>query len=271
MNGPPTVAAVIGDPVRHSRSPEIHNAAFAAAGLNWVYTKFEVPVGGGADALRAMRTMRLKGLSVTMPLKSEVVAAVDEMSDAVAALDAANCIVALPDGRLRAENTDVSGFVGALGADADVEAEGKRVAVIGAGGAARAVVWGLAEAGATDIAVINRTALAAAVAADLGGAAGRVGSPADIVEADVVVNATSLGMGADRSLPCDPSLLHAGQIAVDLIYEPAETAWLSALRDAGVEAHNGLSMLVHQAAAAFELWTNVDAPLEIMRDAVLSR
>ena len=282
MDGqPPRVAAVIGDPARHSRSPAVHNAAFAAAGIDWVFTAFEVPAGGGAAALEAMRVLQLAGLSVTMPLKAEVAEVADLRDDAVEMLGAANCILPLGDGRLRAANTDAAGFVAGLRADAGLEPEGLRVALLGAGGAARAVAWGLAAAGAAEVSVINRTPSKAQAAADIANAAdeagqpgrvgrvGRVGSLDDIAAADVVVNATSVGMGSGASaVPCDPALLRPGQVAVDLVYEPLETAWLAALRRRGVEAHNGLSMLAYQAAAAFELWTGIEAPVDVMRRAV---
>ncbi|MYB27992.1 MAG: shikimate dehydrogenase [Acidimicrobiaceae bacterium] len=277
---PERAAAVIGDPVRHSRSPAIHNAAFAASGIDWVFTAFEVPAGGGEAALEAMRVLQLAGLSVTMPLKAEVADAADTCDDEVEVLGAANCVVPMDDGRLRAANTDAAGFVSALRADAGLEPEGLRVALLGAGGAARAVAWGLAAAGSAQVAVINRTPSKAQAAADIANAAGRAGQPGrvgrvgstdDIAAADVVVNATSVGMGADAaSMPCDPSLLRPGQIAVDLVYEPLETAWLAALRRRGVAAHNGLSMLAYQAAAAFELWTGVEAPVEVMRQAAVA-
>ena len=279
---PPTrLAAVIGDPVRHSRSPAVHNAAFAAVGLDWVFTAFEVPAGSGAAALDAMRVLRLAGLSVTMPLKAEVASAADSVDDVVQALGAANCIVSMENGGLHAANTDAAGFVAALRADAGVTPEARRVALLGAGGAAKAVAFALAAAGAADVAVINRTRSRAEEAAAIAGDSGRVGTHADIAGADIVVNATSVGMGADISatsvgmgadisMPCDPELLHAGQVVVDLVYEPLETAWLAALRKRGVAAHNGLSMLVYQAAQAFELWTGMPAPVEVMRQAAVA-
>lgn len=280
------VAAVIGDPVRHSRSPAIHNAAFATTGIDWVFTAFEVPSGGGAAALEAMRVLQLAGLSVTMPLKAEVAEAADLRDDEVEVLGAANCILSLGDGRLRAVNTDAAGFVAGLRADAGIGPDGIRAALLGGGGAARAVAWGLAAAGAADVAVINRTptraqaAAAVANATPRAGQPGRVGSIDDIAAADLVVNATSVGMGAGSSsmpcdprrgdVPCDPGLLQPGQVAVDLVYEPLETPWLAALRQRGIEAHNGLSMLAYQAAAAFELWTGVEAPVEVMRQAAIT-
>jgi shikimate dehydrogenase len=269
---PPTtrVAAVIGQPVRHSRSPAIHNAAFAAAGLDWTYMAFEVAVGDAAEALDAMRVLRLGGLSVTMPHKAAVAAAVDEVSDSVAVLGAANCVVPLADGRLRAENTDVNGFLAALKEDAGISPAGRRVVIIGAGGAARAVIHAAQIAGADEIVVVNRTADRARVAARLAPSA-RVGSFTDIEAADIVVNATSVGMASDldepTSMPCPVELIEPGQVAVDLVYSPQVTEWIGRLRARGVEGYNGLSMLVHQAAAAFELWTSVPAPLEVMRRA----
>ncbi len=266
---PTRLAAVIGDPVRHSRSPAVHNAAFAALGLDWVFTAFEVPAGRGAAALDAMRVLGLAGLSVTMPLKAEVAAAADSADDAVRAVGAANCIVAAGGG-LHAVNTDAEGFLAGLRADAGITPAERRVVVLGAGGAARAVAYAAGASGAADVAVVNRTPARAEAAAGIAGPAGRVGTPADIAEAGIVVNATSVGMGADVALPCDPDLLHGGQVVVDLVYEPLETAWLAELRRRGIGAHNGLSMLVGQAAQAFELWTGLPAPLEVMRRAVLA-
>ena len=264
------MAAVIGDPVRHSRSPAIHNAAFAKVGLDWVFTSFEVPQGAGAATLEAMRVLDLAGMSVTMPLKAEVAAAADETSAAVRALGAANCIVPTGGGRLRAENTDVGGFVAALEADAGMSPEGLRAVLFGGGGAARAVAFALAAGGASEVTVVNRTASAAEITAGLAGPVGRAGTAKDAARADLVVNATPVGMGSDTSLPCDPALIRVGQVAVDLVYEPLETAWLAALRARGVQAHNGLSMLAFQAAAAFELWTGLPAPVDVMRAAAVS-
>lgn len=265
---PDRVAAVIGDPARHSRSPAVQNAAFVATGLNWAFTTFEVPAGGGAQALEAMRVLDLGGLSVTMPLKAEAAVAADEATEEVTALGAANCIVNLGDGWLRAANTDGPGFIAGLETDAGITLEGRSVVLLGGGGAARAVAWAVAAAGASHVAVVNRTRSKAEATAGLAGDVGRVGTVGDVAAADIVVNATSIGMASDKSMPCDPALLKEGQVAVDLIYEPPETVWLRALRERGVEAHNGLSMLVHQAAAAFELWTGVTAPIDIMRQAV---
>ena len=265
-SGHTRVAAVIGEPVRHSLSPTLHNAAFSAAGLDWVYVAFSVADGRAAAALDAVRTLGIDGLSVTMPHKATVAEAVDELTPAAAALGAVNCVVNR-GGRLHGDNTDGAGFLDGLADDAGIDVSGRRVAVIGAGGAARAVVVAAADAGAAEIVVVNRSPDAAARAAALAPGCGRVGERADIRSADLVVNATPIGMHGDAQ-PVPAALVDPGQVAVDLIYAPAETAWLAALRARGVAAHNGLSMLVHQAARAFEIWTGEPAPLAAMRSAV---
>jgi shikimate dehydrogenase len=267
LSGRTTVAAVIGSPVRHSLSPTLHNAGFAAAGLDWVFTAFDVAAGEAGRALDGMRALGLGGLSVTMPHKGDVAAAVDERSEAVERLGAANCVVPLGDGRLRAESTDGEGFLRAL-VDAGVAVEGHRVAVVGAGGAARAVVLAVAGAGAGSVVVVNRSEDNARRAAALAGSAGSAGPAAAIGDAEVVVNATPVGMGDAGGLPFDASLLGAGQTVVDLVYQPVRTPLLDAAATAGCRAVDGLGMLLHQAAIAFEHWTGEAAPLPAMRSAL---
>ena len=263
--GATRVAGVIGSPVRHSLSPALHNAAFAAAGLDWTYVAFEVPDGSAPLAVDGMRALGIEGLSVTMPHKQAVARAVDVLTPAARALDAVNCVARLADGRLEGSNTDGEGFVRSL-RDAGTDVAGLHVAVLGAGGAARAVIAALASAGASTIVVVNRTEAAAVTAAGLAGAAGHVGRFGAVSLADVVVNATSVGMGS-ADLPCDPSLLRAEQVVVDLVYHPRRTAFLSAAASVGARGVDGLGMLVHQAAVAFERWTACDAPVAEMRAA----
>lgn len=266
------VAGVIGDPVGHSLSPVIHNAAFQALGLDWVYLAFPVPAGDGAGAVRAMRTMGLDGLNVTMPHKGDVIAGLDRLSPTAEALGSVNTIHRL-GGELVGESTDGAGFVDALVADEGFDPADRRVVVFGAGGAARAVILALAEAGAADIAVVNRTAARAEQAAALAGAGvGRVGSEDDVGDADLVVNATSVGMAgtavADAVL-LDTARLGPGQVVADLVYHPIRTPLLVATRERGAVAVTGLGMLIHQAAHAFRLWTGEDPPLEVMSAAAL--
>jgi shikimate dehydrogenase len=266
------VAAVIGCPVRHSLSPVIHNAAFRALGLDWVYVAFEVPPGAAVGAVAAMRGLGIEGLNVTMPHKSDVAGAVDRLTPAAQALGAVNTVLrGRPRDELVGDNTDGAGFLDALRIDEGFDPAGRRCVVVGAGGAGRAVVRALAEAGAAAITVVNRTADRAVAAADLGGAAGRVGVPGDAAEADLVVNATPSGMrdGDAPDLPVDPATLGPGQLVVDLVYHPAVTPLVEAARARGAAAANGLGMLIHQAAHAIRLWTGEDPPLEVMSAAAL--
>jgi shikimate dehydrogenase len=265
------VVGVIGSPIAQSLSPTLHRAAFEALGLAGMSVAFEVPAGQAAAALEAMRASGLRGLSVTMPLKSEVAGLVDTASVAAGRLDAVNCVVN-EGGVLHGTNTDGEGFVAALARGAGFAVAGRRCLVAGAGGAARAVVVALAEAGASEVAVLNRTAVRAAEAAALAGGAGRVVSAGDAGEvaarADLVVNATSVGMvsqpGGDDDWPVSPRWLHSGQVVADLIYVPRPTRWLAAAAETGATTVDGLGMLVHQAAAQITLWTGQPAPVDAM-------
>ncbi len=278
--GPDTrLVGVIGSPIAHSLSPLLHNAAFAALGLrtSWHSLAFDVPPGQAAEALEAMRRADLSGLSVTMPHKADVVALVDECTEVAQRLNAVNCIVHT-EGVLLGTNTDGEGFVASLARGADFTPAGRRCVVIGAGGAARAVVLALAVAGASRVAVLNRTSERAAAAAALAGRAGSVVSPGSralaeaVGSADLVVNATPFGMaGASPAGPdpwlVAPQLLHEGQVAADLVYAPRPTRWLVEAAAAGARSVDGLGMLVHQAAAQLVLWTGLPAPVEAMWEA----
>ena len=268
ITGATITVGVIGDPVRHSLSPMLHNTAFAALGFDAVSAAYPVTAGddAGRAAVEAMRTLGIRGLSVTMPHKEGVAAAADHRTAAVDALGAANCLVN-DDGVITAHSTDGDGLLRSLQLESAVDVRGCEVVVIGAGGAARAVIDSLGRAGAA-VAVINRSADRAAAAAALAGERGRVGAFADVSAADVVINATPIGMGSDPGTPIEPTLLRAGQVVVDLIYHPARTALLDAAVAAGAKAVNGLPMLLHQAAMQLELWTGVAAPVAAMRDVV---
>ncbi|MDQ1394775.1 MAG: shikimate dehydrogenase [Acidimicrobiaceae bacterium] len=260
------MVGVIGDPVDHSLSPVLHNAAFDALGMDWVYVAFPVRAGSGRAAVDAVRAMTIEGLSVTMPHKEDVARGVDRLSPTAERLGAVNTVVRRK-GRLWGESTDGAGFLAALRLEG-FEPSGQRCAVLGAGGAARAVVLALAEAGA-EVAVVGRTPSRVEAAAQLGGRAGDWG---DVSGAALVVNATPVGMTTGGmttgGLPVEPALLGAGQVVVDLVYRPAVTELMTEARARGAVAHNGLGMLIHQAARQFELWTGSGAPLAIMRAAV---
>ena len=276
------VVGVIGSPVAHSLSPVLHNSAFAALGLadTWRSFAFEVPPGEARAALDAMRRADITGLSVTMPHKADVAGLVDERSDVARRLHAVNCIHRRGD-TLYGANTDGEGFLASLARGAGFEPMGKRCVVIGAGGAARAVVLALARAGASAVAVVNRTPQRAFEAAALAGNGGSVvtltdGAIADAAAtADLVVNATPVGMAgaeaADRGPGAGPfewlvapELLGAGQVAADLVYAPRMTPWLAEAAVAGATTLDGLGMLVHQAAAQLVLWTGAMPRVEAM-------
>jgi shikimate dehydrogenase len=265
---------VIGDPVRHSLSPVLHNAAFAAADLDWVYVAFEVAPGRAAAALDAVRVLGIDGLSVTMPHKADVARAVDRCSAVAERLEAVNCVVRR-NGSLVGENTDGAGFVASLRADAGFEPAGQRCLVLGAGGAARAVVLALAEAGAREVAVVNRTRERAEAAAALAGPVGVVRGPEAADDAVLIVNATPVGMAGSATEgangPLDPRRIGPGQIVADLVYHPLRTPLLEMAEARGATQVNGLGMLLHQAGLAFELWTGEHPPIEAMRVAVMER
>jgi shikimate dehydrogenase len=263
------VAGIIGDPVAHSLSPTIHNAAFDASSLDWVYVAFPVPAGAGAEAVRAMRMLGLGGLSVTMPHKVDAAAACDELSDDARTLGSVNTIVPLVSGGLRGESTDGDGFLRALAAE-DFQPDGRSCLVLGAGGAARAIVLALGRAGA-NVTVAARRADAARAAAALAVGSRTIDLEAiatAVAGAELIVNATPLGMNRELP-PFDPSLLHKHQVILDAVYFPSETPLIAAARACGARATNGLAMLVHQAALQFELWTGKRAPLDEMRMAAM--
>ena len=277
-----SVAGIIGDPVRHSISPAIHNAAYAALGIDWVYVAFEVPPGEGAAAVDAMRALGLAGLSVTMPHKAAVVERLDSLTPTAQRLGVANTITRrhTPDGRavLEGDSTDGAGFLDALRSDDGVEPSGKRCLLLGAGGAARSVALALSEAGAAAITVAGRRHEAVKACVELAGPAGEaVALEAEDLEeavrgADLMVNASPVGMKPGDGIPfdLDPSWIRPEQSVIDLIYLPATTPLLAAARNRGAFTSNGLGMLINQAARQIEIWTGRPAPLEVMSAAALA-
>ena len=269
VTGRTRLAAVIGWPVRHSRSPAIHNAAFRATGLDWIYLALPVAPGEAAAAVGGIRALGIDGLSVTMPHKTAVAACVDRLDGDAVALGAVNCLAREGDA-LVGHNTDGGGFLDSLRADEGIDPAGMRCVVLGAGGAARAVVRALAGAGAEEVAVVNRRPDPAAAAARLAGERGVVGTEGSVGRADLVVHATPVGMDGDPDLPFDPAGCRDGAIVVDLVYHPTVTPLLATAEQLGLRTVGGLGMLVHQAARAFELWTGTDAPVEAMRAAAVA-
>ena len=269
------VAGVIGDPVRQSLSPALHNAAFSELHLDWVYVAFPVAAGNGRAAVDAMRRLGLAGLSVTMPHKADVVAGLDRLGPTAARLGVVNTISWAGD-ELVGDSTDGPGFIDALRGDDGFDPAGRKCVVLGAGGAGRSVTLALAETGAASVAVVGRRSEAAVSCAGLAGEAGSAPGLSDLGDvvsgAELIVNATPVGMVPGAGLPfgMEAGWLGSGHFVADLIYAPATTPLLAAARAAGARNANGLGMLIHQAARQVEIWTGRPAPIEVMSAAALA-
>lgn len=252
---------VAGWPVSHSRSPAMHNAAFKGLGMDdWHYTRLPIAPERFAETVRALPGSGYRGINVTIPHKEAALGAADSASDAAAAIGAANTLT-FEDGQIAADNTDAQGFLDALGEPLT----GRRVLVLGAGGAARAVVWAAREAGAGEVLVWNRTTeRARLLAADFGVEA--VEQPG---RADVVVNTTAVGLnGSIDDLPLGGAL--DPETVADLVYGPTDppvTAWA---RGRAAKVVDGLEVLLRQGALSFVRWTGEDPPLDRMREAIRS-
>ena len=267
IDGRTRVAGIIGWPVEHSLSPAMHNAAFGALGLNWVYAAFPVEPARVPEAIRGLAAAGCAGLNVTIPHKGAVIECCSSVSDAVAAIGAANTLVPDGAGGFRADNTDATGFLRALDEQAPIDLSTKDVLLIGGGGAARALAFALRSRGAR-LRVANRTP---ARAAELGDTVPFVSQALDIVAGAcvLVVNATSLGLHGDGVPPELPMAgLGRDQVVADIVYRPGGTPWLAAAAARGARTVDGLGMLLHQGAAAFEQWTGETAPTEVMREAL---
>jgi shikimate dehydrogenase len=272
------IYGVFGWPVAHSRSPAMHNAAFQELGLDARYVPLAVPPARLAHAIEAVRTLSIAGLNVTLPHKSEVMALLDEVEPNARAIAAVNTIARDGD-RLVGSNTDAEGLARALRA-ADVPLAGAQVVVAGAGGAARAVIVGLAQAGAARITIgARRIEAAGALTRELGpyvpGCALAACDLGDALEractsASLFVQATSATLKGDpdaarfaAALPI--AALPAGAVVTDLVYKPLVTPVLERAQARGLRTVDGLGMLLHQGALAFERWTGRPAPLTAMR------
>lgn len=264
--GTTRLAAVIGDPVDHSLSPALLNAAFAAEGLDWAFVALRVTRADLVAAVAGARAFGLAGLSVTTPHKSEVARLLDELAPSATSAGAVNCITA-EGGHLVGHNTDGAGVLGAA-AEIGFTADGGRALVLGAGGAARAAIVALTQSGA-QVGVWARRAEAAEVASAAGGPLARAVPNPDPQGWDLVVNATSLGMSREDRSPLSRPF-SPGQRALEMVYAVGETDFEAQARGSGCPTAGGASVLLHQAGAAFHLWTGRDAPLAEMRVAVSS-
>lgn len=256
-------AGVIGWPIAHSRSPLIHRFWLEALGINGDYARFAVRPEKLEEAIRALPALGIRGVNVTVPHKIRIMPFLDHVEPVAAGIGAVNTVVAEPDGRLVGTNTDMAGFMAPLAGKAPETA-----LVIGAGGAARAILMGLKGAGVRHVTVMNRSVGKARALIDDLGISGAAVPPAEAAPpADLLVNASSLGMTGQPPLRLDLSALPDSAIVYDIVYAPLETELLASARARGLAVIDGLEMLVGQAAVAFERFYGAPAPRD--RDAAL--
>jgi shikimate dehydrogenase len=293
INASTRYCAVLGHPVSHSASPAMHNAALAALGLNWRYLAFDVHPENLRTAISGAKAMQFIGLNLTVPHKLLAVEMVDELDESARTWGAVNTVRyeareasgewkpliefgdAVPASiRTRGFNTDADAIIRALHADLDLQLlGGAGVLLLGAGGAGRVAALRLAAEGVGVLYLVNRTVkkaedLAAEIRRRYPQQQVRIGYPKGSI--DMVINATSLGLGPDDAMPLDENkfALRQSHAAYDMIYRPAETPLLKAAKAAGCRTANGLGMLLYQGAKALELWTGQQAPIAVMRRAL---
>ncbi|MBM7565587.1 shikimate dehydrogenase [Paenibacillus sacheonensis] len=267
---------VIGDPVRHSKSPVMMNRAFRECGINGIYAAWHITGDRLGDFVAGVRAMGIRGVNVTIPHKLEIMPLLDEIHESARAIGAVNTIVN-DGGRLTGYNTDGIGYVRSLKEEIRSDLAGARVLIVGAGGATRGILYALAREGVTSVTISNRTVARARELADA--FRGHVPSIRAIgqdelrdacAESDIVINTTSLGMYPNvESTPLDSAWLRPGSIASDLIYNPLTTRFLEEAKERGCLIHGGLGMFIYQGAYAFEYWTGQAAPAAAMREVVL--
>jgi shikimate dehydrogenase len=279
INGKTRVCAIIGDPVEHSLSPVMHNAAFKELGLNIVYVAFKVTRNGLKDAISGAKSLGLLGLNVTMPHKNAVMGFLDETDSAAKAIGAVNTILN-EQGKLIGFNTDGKGAMIAL-QENGVSADEKKMVLLGAGGAAKAIAFQAAQE-VEELVVLNRTSekaekLAERLCKKFGNKvkSGTLSAEAlkkELKTTDILVNATSVGMNPDVNVSPVPSdLLKRDLCVMDIVYNPLETKLLADAKAVGAKVVSGLEMLLYQGAVAFEIWTNCPAPVDAMKKAALSK
>lgn len=260
---------IIGDPVEHSLSPAMHNAAYEALGISdqFVFTAAHVKVENVKDVVQAVRIMNIRGLTCTIPHKMEVMQYLDEIDEIAQKIGAVNTVVN-DNGKLKGYNTDWLGTVTPL--EKHTTLEGKKVAIVGAGGAARAMAFGVVQKGAK-LTIFNRTLeKAEELAKELGAQARDLSDLEKMKEFDIILNATNIGMGEHvGKSPLPKECIESHQIVFDAVYVPAETQLLKDAKDKGATIIRGVEMLLHQGTAQFELYTGHKAPEEVMRKVLL--
>lgn len=277
ITGQTKIVGIIGDPIKHSRSPQIHNAAIAVLGLDYVYVPFHVEPDDLGAAIEGFKATNVVGINVTIPHKQNVIPYLDEISREATLIGAVNTLI-FKDGAISGENTDAPGFLQAMQEDGLDVPQGGAAVIIGAGGSARAVVVGLALAGVRTICIANRTvSRAVALATDLsektdasicGIGLDDSKLPDAVGTSQLIVNTAATSMDVSHPLLIDPEWLAPQSIVYDIVYTPPETRLLQVAAEKGCHTIGGLGMLVHQGAIAFERWTGVNPPVETMRQAL---
>lgn len=271
LRGHAHFTGILGWPLEHTLSPSIHNAAFRRIGLDWIYLGFPVPPEDLSAAVGGLRALRCTGANVTMPHKEAVIGLLDEVSGDAASVGAVNTIQLVGDA-LIGHNTDIDGFRDFLTDDAGLDMAGRSAVILGAGGAARAVVRALDDLGAARLTVVVRRMERGEALAPLATSATLEviewnGAENAVEEADIVINATPLGMRGEQ--PLERAGWRESHCAVDLVYHPHVTPFLERAHAGGARTWGGLGMLIHQAAASFRIWTGQDPPLEAMSAAAV--
>ena len=277
VSGKTMVCGLIGDPVEHSLSPIMHNAAFEELKLDYVFLAFKVEVAEVTNAIRGVRALGIHGLNVTMPHKNAVIKYLDELDPTAKTIASVNTILNKA-GRLFGFNTDGVGALNALEQNV-VVVKGKKILLLGAGGAAKAIAYTLSQE-ADELVILNRTPRPVTELSDRlkqkfnKKISADVLTPktvkANLVEADVIINATSIGMepNADQTMVA-PEWLKPDLTLMDIVYNPFETKLVKDAKAAGAKVVSGVEMLIYQGAASFEIWTACKAPVEVMRKAAL--
>ncbi len=271
ITGKTKILGILGYPVSHTLSPVMHNEAFRASGLDYCYLPFKVAPERLLDAVGGIRALNIRGVNITVPHKERIIPLLDHLDKEASLIGAVNTVVN-KDGKLYGYNTDAKGFIKSLKEEGIMPGR-KKVMILGAGGAARAVAFSLLLNGVKSIQIYNRTPEKAETIVDFlnrvkSGIAKTAYAITPLKDIDILINATSLGLKKNDPLPIAPAFLCPGLIVYDLIYNPQKTGLLIEASRQGLKTISGLGMLLWQGVLSFRLWTGIEPPVEIMRKAI---
>ncbi len=279
ITGRTKIVGVIGDPVEHSCSPPMHNAAFKELGMDYVYVPFHVKPEYLRSAIEGFKALNVAGINVTLPHKKAVLSLMDSVSKEAELIGAVNTLV-FKEGMVEGHNTDARGFIASLRDCGISDFRGKKAVVLGAGGGAQAVIVGLAMEGVDKIIIANRTkekaidlarSLSSKTMVKMEGVSLSDNILRDYIsESDLLVSTITASMDTRIQLVVDPCWLHQELVVCDIVYIPPETNLLKAASERGLKTIGGMGMLVHQGAISFQLWTGVKPPIETMRKALIN-